>query len=136
MSLQAPNTEVQIAFPESRSGAKSSFNVDRFFTRLKSQTVGSTLGTTKELPSTQDFLKNGISAWPDGTTIFTEKQTAGKGQLSGYQALALVLTKNKHFKLSFMWHIKKSKKSQVYDPFHSSVSKLRSCPVRFITRQL
>lgn len=81
MVWQAPPQGVQLAFPDSSSSPCAAFNVDRFFDQLKTQTLGTTLVTSTKLPSTQEFLKDHTSVWPDGTTVFAEQQTAGKGLL-------------------------------------------------------
>ncbi|GMH45834.1 hypothetical protein BSKO_13797 [Bryopsis sp. KO-2023] len=66
-------------FPAGTAG-QSKFDIKRYHEQLSTSILGTTLLTAAEIPSTQDFLRNSISTWPDGTAIVADSQTAGKGR--------------------------------------------------------
>lgn len=75
--VQTP-TSVRLHFPPvHHSGA--AFNAQFFLSRLTTATLGCTLLTAAELPSTQTLLHDNAGKIPNGTVCVADRQVMGKG---------------------------------------------------------
>ena len=72
---------MQLHFPPDAQ-SQSAFDAQAFLARLATQTLGSTILTTAELPSTQTLLHDNASIIPDGTVCVADRQVTGKGDLA------------------------------------------------------
>ena len=72
---------MQLHFPPDAQ-SQSAFDAQAYLARLATQTLGSTILTTAELPSTQTLLHDNASMIPDGTVCVADRQVTGKGDLA------------------------------------------------------
>ncbi len=82
--VQAP-TSVHLHFsPE--HGSQAAFNAQAFLARLSTKSLGCTLLTAAELPSTQTLLHDNAGAVPNGTVCVADRQVMGKGESASCDA--------------------------------------------------
>ena len=76
--VQAP-TYVQLHFSHGNA-SQAAFNAEAFLARLSTKSLGCTLLTAAELPSTQTLLHDNAGAVPNGAVCVADRQVMGKGK--------------------------------------------------------